>query len=206
MLHEFYRHQLLKAGVGFIGGAAASTVLLNNCPSVLAQSPSLHIRNNITFRRRVARGGWFNLALFAGLLIGISSPAKGEITNLRQGELYIKPGELYYGLPNGIKTYSSYLWSNRSCFIEFDGLERQMCQVAREGKSCFIAMESGLPQQLCEAYREGKSCFIAINSEKDRSWCEHFKEGKSCFMALNGKERELCEEGLIPLKHFIWLS
>ena len=49
------------------------------------------------------------------------------------------------------------LAAQRSCFMSFKGLERQMC----------------------EAYREKKSCFMAFRSKDDRGWCEHLRDGKS---------------------------
>ena len=95
--------------------------------------------------------------------------------------------------------------STRSCFIEFDGRERGLCEVCRENKSCFMALD-GRDRELCEAYKGGRSCFMATNNEYDRSWCEFLKESKSCFMAHNdARERERCERGRYPRLHTFWL-
>ena len=101
---------------------------------------------------------------------------------------------------------SFYRQGTRSCSIEFDGLERQRCEVCREGKSCFRATERGRERQLCEAYRENKSCFLALDSGIDRDWCEHLKENKSCFFALDGSDRTDCENGRVPIDHWFWLN
>ncbi|MBX2996462.1 MAG: hypothetical protein KF681_16695 [Bdellovibrionaceae bacterium] len=92
--------------------------------------------------------------------------------------------------------------STRSCFMDFNGEERGVCEYCTEGKSCFMAF-NGDARNFCEAYGENKSCFMAFNGE-DRGWCEVLKEGKSCFMALNGAAREACERGLIPRRHLFW--
>lgn len=93
--------------------------------------------------------------------------------------------------------------SNRSCFMDFDGEQRGVCEACTENKSCFMAF-NGINQKLCEAYKENKSCFMAFDGE-DRGWCEVIKEGKSCFMALNGRARDLCEQGRVPRHHRFWL-
>lgn len=73
------------------------------------------------------------------------------------------------------------------------------------GRSCFMSYE-GRDRQMCEAYREGKSCFMAFRSERDQGWCKHLKERKSCFMALNGVDRQDCEAHRVPRDHEAWFN
>jgi len=100
---------------------------------------------------------------------------------------------------------SSFKNSQRSCFMDFDGKLRQLCEVCRENRSCFLTFDNATDRGLCEAYHEGRSCFMAINDARNRGWCEHIKEGKSCFMALDEPDRDACERGLIPNEHAFWI-
>jgi hypothetical protein len=99
-------------------------------------------------------------------------------------------------------TCSAMKKSDKCCFSQYDGIERNRCESCRERKSCFIALD-GIERSLCEAYLENKSCFSALNGT-DRGWCEVLKERKSCFFALNGEDRKRCEKGEFPQSHIFW--
>lgn len=101
-------------------------------------------------------------------------------------------------------TCSTFTRESGSCFLRFDGAEREACEVCREGKSCFLAVRDPDARALCEAYRENKNCFLSIRDETDRGWCEYLKEGKSCFLALDGAARDACERGVVPAEHAFW--
>ena len=117
------------------------------------------------------------------------------------GETRLAHGQPMYHQP---RTCNYYRGSTQSCLIEFNGMERSLCQVCREDKSCFMAFD-GRERNFCQAYHEGKSCFMAMDNERDRGWCEVLREGKSCFMALNGRDREECEAGYSSRDHEFWM-
>ena len=94
--------------------------------------------------------------------------------------------------------------SGSSCFMDYDDFERSVCEVCREDRSCFMALDDSLDQQLCQAYLEGGSCFF-INDPLDQAWCDVLKDDWSCFIKLDGEEREMCERGEVPFHHAIWL-
>lgn len=76
-------------------------------------------------------------------------------------------------------------------------------EICRGKKSCFITF-NGPDRDFCQAYVEKRSCFMSFNDAENRGWCQYVREGKSCFMALNGQARADCEAGRIPREHRRW--
>lgn len=89
-----------------------------------------------------------------------------------------------------------------SCFTQYEGESRSLCELCREKRSCFMALSAD-SRAFCEAYQENRSCFMSFNGE-DRGWCEVVKEKKSCFIALEGEARQKCEQGWMPPTHWFW--
>lgn len=93
--------------------------------------------------------------------------------------------------------------SGQSCSSEFNGLQEDICEVCREGNSCFMALDNKLQRGLCEAYIEGRSCFMALGNS-DRHWCQVALEGASCSDLRSDVDRYRCEHNVFPNNHNFW--
>ncbi len=94
--------------------------------------------------------------------------------------------------------------ADQSCSSEFNGLQEDICEVCREGESCFMALNNKLQRGLCQAYIEGKSCFMALNNS-DRHWCQVIAEGGSCGDLRSDVDRFRCEHNEFPSRHTFWI-
>ncbi len=90
------------------------------------------------------------------------------------------------------------------CDNEFTGTEKEICEVCREERSCFMAIDNKKMRGLCEAYIEGRSCFMALNGS-DRDWCEVINENKACSVLKSDVDRSKCRERFYPFKHLFWV-
>ncbi len=102
----------------------------------------------------------------------------------------------------GVESCSEF--KDRSCNGVY-GDDKKFCQLCKNEKSCFMDF-SGLEKDFCEAYWDDRPCMIAFDSKIDRGWCENIKENKNCFMAFDGDARKACEDGMVPGLHLRWLS
>jgi len=93
--------------------------------------------------------------------------------------------------------------ADQSCSFEFNGLQEDICEVCREGNSCFMALDNKLHRGLCEAYIEGRSCFMALDNS-DRHWCQVALEGGSCSDLRSDVDRYRCERNVFPNNHKFW--
>jgi len=90
-----------------------------------------------------------------------------------------------------------------SCQSEFNGLLADICEVCREGNSCFKAINNKKERGLCQAYIEGRSCFLALGNS-DRHWCQVLNEGGSCDRLRSDVDRFKCKHGEYPDDHNFW--
>jgi len=93
--------------------------------------------------------------------------------------------------------------ANTECSTEFSGLKEEVCEVCREGKSCFMALDNKKHRGLCQAYIEGKSCFMALDNS-DRHWCQVILESASCSHLKSDVDRFLCGHESYPANHNFW--
>ncbi len=103
-----------------------------------------------------------------------------------------------------LETCAAYKSVKTDCFSSFQGSERKICEVCRDGKSCFSSLPAGLDQDLCRAYLEGSSCFSTIADLTHRAWCTYMKEQRTCAQAFTSNEKNECEKGNIPESHIFW--
>ena len=91
-----------------------------------------------------------------------------------------------------------------ACDKEFNGPQEEVCEVCREGKSCFSAIDNRKQRGLCQAYIEGRSCFMALGSS-DRRWCQVILEEGSCRHLRSDVDRFKCRHGEYPSSHTFWI-
>ena len=108
------------------------------------------------------------------------------------------PSSTYYSCSD-----YQYLNTDKFCSSEFSGLLEGVCEVCREGNSCFKALNNKKQRGLCQAYVEGRNCLMAL-SDSDQNWCKVINENKPCSILRSDVDRFKCVPGEFPADHNFW--